>query len=651
MGLWRPQQRGRPMFPQKWIPHHEFAAAGTYPVTLTATNVYGCSTTFTENITVTPNALGGDIAFSQPPPICEGDSIVLTAPAGGIDYEWSTTQTADQITVFTAGIYDVTLTDAQGCTYSPDEAPVDIYSNPNGIINAVEYNEYGQPVAFFDNNYETCEGEDVYLIINGSFDYGYQWSGGNGSNSEISFTEERDDLLTVGIHNFTVTVTDNTTGCTSEEGPFTITVHPKPDVQIASMPSGFLCENIPADLNVVSPAASLTYRWNTGEMGASITVVAGGTYFAQATNQFGCKSRSNEIILNNAPDIDKIPTGCHTRCSPDTMCLPDLSEVASFQWLQNGLPMPAPNGTMAEPIFDQGGEYYVIMTDIYGCKSKSDVLTLDLLPGFGDVLGKVYFDVNNNGIIDAPDTLVSGVDIFINNGTANIDTVTSEIDGYIFPNILSTNYTVGLDTTNLPAGWYAYFTTGQIEMSGCDVEEPFDWLLAFQCTPETTTENFGACQGGGIMYDGQFVPSGMVDTFAFSSLSGCDSFVVVSVEAVAPDTLQEQFDICMGQTINYDGVDLAPGDQQVFNLSAINGCDSVVYVSVIGIAPDTSQAQFDICMGQTVKYEGVDLAPGEKEVFTLSSINGCDSVVFVSVNGIAPDTLQEQFDICLGKTG
>ncbi len=190
--------------------YHEFGAAGIYTVTLTATNIYGCTDVYTDNITVTPNTLGGSIAFSQPSPICEGDNITLTAPTGGITYEWSTNTPTIQITVGTAGIYDVTLTDADGCTYSPAEALVDIYGDPNGIIKGVEYNEFGQPVAFFENNYETCEGEDVYLIIQGSLDYSYVWSDGN-SGEEISFTEDRDNLLSVGIHNYSVTVTDNTT--------------------------------------------------------------------------------------------------------------------------------------------------------------------------------------------------------------------------------------------------------------------------------------------------------------------------------------------------------------------------------------------------------------------------------------------------------
>ncbi|MEO1259142.1 MAG: PKD domain-containing protein [Bacteroidota bacterium] len=630
--------------------YHEFATAGIYTVTLTATNVYGCATTFTENIAISPNTLGGNIAFSQPSPICEGDNITLTAPAGGISYLWSNNDPTNQITVGTANVYEVTLTDAEGCTYAPPGAQVDIFGEPNGIIKAVEYNEFNQPVAFYENNHTVCEGEDVYLVIQGSLDYSYQWSGGNGGGAEISFTEDRDNLLDVGVHNFAVTVTDNTTGCTSEEGPFTVTVNPKPDVQISSLPTGFLCANTPATLSVVSPNGSLDYTWNTGEMGTSIFVIAGGTYFAQATNQFGCKSRSNEIELNNAPDIDKIPTGCHTRCNPDTLCLPNMPLVASYQWFYNGAPMAAPNGTVAEPIFDQSGEYYVQMVDIYGCESISETLTLDLYPGFGDVLGDVYFDVNENGIIDGPDTLVSGIDIFINNGTINIDTVTSDLGGYAFLDILSTDYTVVLDTANLPAGWSAYYVDGNVQLVGCDVEEEFDWLLTNQCVPETVNETYQDCPGGGVTYNGTFIPTGQTDTFTVTSLTGCDTILIINVDPFTTVVSQEELGACTGTTVTYEGADLSPGDMQDFTLTDQNGCDSIVQVTVEEWLNYTMPLPLTACEGSSTVYNGQTLFPGDQQDFLFVTVNGCDSLMQVTVNAAPVDTVPVPLQVCEGET-
>ncbi|MEZ4958502.1 MAG: PKD domain-containing protein [Saprospiraceae bacterium] len=625
---------------------HEFDAPGPYTVTLTALSVEGCTNSFSDVMTVTPNTLGGMIGYSQPSPICEGDQITLTAPPGGIAWDWASGEATVGITVFESGSYDVTITSAEGCTYSPPAAPVDVFGEPNGIIKAVEYNEFGQPVAFFENNYTVCEGEDVNLIVQGTLNYSYVWSNGE-PGGNISFTAIKGNLLAVGTHNFTVTVTDNTSGCTSEEGPFTVTVNPVPSVQIASSPAGFLCENNSAVLNVVGPNPLLTYGWNTGEIGNSITVIAGGTYFVQAVNQFGCKGRSNEITIFNAPDIDLVPTGCHARCNPDTMCLPNVPAIASYQWFLNGSPISAPNGTLTNPIFTQSGEYSVEMTDIYGCTSMSGVLSLDLFPGFGDILGNVYFDVNGNGIIDGPDTLVSGINIFLNDGSVNLDTVTSNTGGsYIFVDILSSNYTVVLDTANLPTGWQAVFVNSLIDLVGCDVEEQFDWLLTVACVSTIETVEMEACIGDGVIFDGVFVPAGSSQDFVYTNAEGCDSTITLTVNPLPTATSAVDFDACPGDGIVFDGTFVPAGSVQDFFYPNANGCDSVVTVTVNPFPNFTTPLELQACAGTTVIYEGVTLSPGDQQDFVLTDQNGCDSIVQVSVAELPVNAEPLQLSTC-----
>ncbi|MBI5915091.1 MAG: PKD domain-containing protein [Bacteroidetes bacterium] len=629
--------------------HHEFDLPGSYAVQLTALSIEGCTNVFTDNMTITPNTLAGDITTAPPSPLCEGESTTLTSPPDGISWIWSNNSPINNITISESGVYSVTLTDATGCTYAPPPAVVEVFGEPNGIIKAVEYNEFGQPVAFFENNHNVCEGDDVTLLVQGSLTNSYTWSNGETSD-EIEFTEDKGNLLPVGTHNFTVTVTDNATGCTSTEGPFTVTVNPVPTVTIASVPSGFICENTSATLNVVGPDPMLTYNWNTGESGTSITVIAGGTYFAQAINQFGCSGQSNEIEIQNAPDIDLIPQGCHSRCQPDTMCLPNVPNVASFQWYWNGGPMSAPNGTLAEPVFNQSGEYYVVMTDVFGCTSTSDVLTLDLFPGFGDILGDVYFDVNQNGIIDAPDTLVGGINIFLNDGSSNLDTVTSNAGtGYIFVDILSTNYTLLLDTLNLPPGWQAVLVSTNLDLTGCDVEEQFDWLLFLNCVPSTSAVQLSACPGSSANYNGTPVPTGTSQDFTLTNYLGCDSVVTVTVTPLATSTGSETLDACPGTSATYNGTQVATGSSQNFTLTNWLGCDSVVTVTVNPLPAPTSSVALMACPGGFAIYNGQQLATGSTTDFLFPSSQNCDSVVTVTVAPLPTSASSVTLTACPGS--
>ncbi|MBK9335770.1 MAG: HYR domain-containing protein [Lewinellaceae bacterium] len=67
--------------------------------------------------------------------ICPGGGTLLTASGGG-DYMWSTTETNASLTVHTAGIYTVTVTNAAGCTSTAQvtvgEAPINQFSVSGG---------------------------------------------------------------------------------------------------------------------------------------------------------------------------------------------------------------------------------------------------------------------------------------------------------------------------------------------------------------------------------------------------------------------------------------------------------------------------------------------------------------------------------------
>ncbi len=119
-------------------------SSNTYIVTGTDTN--NCVNYDTVNVVVNSNptaSLGADIIQANPP-------ANLNAGAGFSSYLWSTTETTQIISVNTNGIYDVTITDANGCSDSDTiqvfftagtndlnifVANVNIYPNPsNGVF-------------------------------------------------------------------------------------------------------------------------------------------------------------------------------------------------------------------------------------------------------------------------------------------------------------------------------------------------------------------------------------------------------------------------------------------------------------------------------------------------------------------------------------
>jgi PKD repeat protein len=222
--------------------YHNYSPAGNYPVTVTATNGYTASVT--QPVSITANPFSGIIS---PPTstICECSSLTLSAPLGpGAMYVWNDGTNQPTLPVTEEGIYDVTLTNGNGCSYSPPAKTVDVNPAPIGTIKFLEVNDLGQVVGVQYPEASVCAGDDVTLQIQDNGNYTFSWSGGNGSDGVLVFSEDRNNLLSVGTHTFTVTVTNPSTGCTVVLAPFTVTVNPVPN-NFACPQTTFAPERLP----------------------------------------------------------------------------------------------------------------------------------------------------------------------------------------------------------------------------------------------------------------------------------------------------------------------------------------------------------------------------------------------------------------------
>lgn len=636
-------------------PFHIFEEAGDYDVTLTLTNVAGCSSSLTQTIVVGGNAVTGNITSNIPSPICANETIELTAPSGGVSWDWnignSGTITTETVTIAGSGLYEVTVTDAGGCTYVPPAFSVEILEVPASTVQVVEYDDFGQPINFFENNYELCEGEDVTLEVTAFGNYTYQWS--TGDTTQILYYDiSHDTLLVTGSYTYDVTITDAVSGCTSVAGPMNIEVHAFPtNVTISSDLTLPVCEFTVVTLTVDNPDPDVEYFWNTGEAGTSIEVLLAGEYFVRAVNSQGCIGESNVIELEPAPDIYKIPSGCLTRCTPDTICWPNLPNVVAFQWYFNGNPIGNPLENGDELIVTESGEYHVEMTDIGGCVSASDPLTLDLFEGFGEVDGIVYFDENENGIVDAGDTLVNGTNfILLENGVIISNTNSDENGVFNFNNVDPNNYTIELDTTSLELGQGYLIQQIDTLVEGCDKVTEVVWLLIPVCIPKTAEENYMVCPDETLSYAGSEIAPGTTQEFVFSTIEDCDSTVTVNVTAYPTDSLSMVLQTCEGTTIDYNGMSLSPDTQTDFQLMNQNGCDSIMTIIVEALQRDSSTLNLATCEGATIDFNGTPLAADTQTDFQFVNQNGCDSMVTVIVSPLANSSSMVELTACEGTT-
>jgi gliding motility-associated-like protein len=307
---------------------------GTYTVTVTDAN--GCTNTASQTITVFNNPLP---AITGVTAICQGANANLQAAPAGMNYLWSNGSTASTIQPSAAGIYTVTVTDANGCSGTASQN-VTVNSNPTPAITG--------PASVCTGNSGTLDAGAGYSS--------YLWSNG-ATTSSISVNS---------TGNYSVTVTD-ATGCQGNTTTlFTVLPFTQP---VISGPTGF-CTGNNATLTLNTSYGS--YQWSDGTNNATTTITTGGNYTVTVTAANGCTGTTNYNITQWANPIPVI-TGTTAVCNGNAANIQASPAGLNYQW-STGATTPGIQPSIA-------GTYAVTVTDPNGCTgTTSQQITINQNP-------------------------------------------------------------------------------------------------------------------------------------------------------------------------------------------------------------------------------------------------------------------------------
>ncbi|POS01828.1 gliding motility-associated-like protein [Flavobacterium croceum DSM 17960] len=336
--------------------------AGNYTVQITDVQTSCVSQPVTAVVTVNPLP----VVTVNSPTICQGQSATVTATPS------DTTQTYSYIWTVPTGATDPGNVASFSTSFAGTYSVVATNTTTNCVGTSASGTVTVNPTPTVSVSSSTiCAGASTTVTATPSDTtqtYTYVWTvptGVTNPGSVASFT------TTVG-GNYSVTITNTSTGCTSALATGTVTVNALPTVQVV-IPEVCLGTSSTVTANVSPAAGTYTYVWtvpagvtNPGNVSSFTTNVA-GTYSVIVTNSStGCTSTSASAspVYNDLPDYTIFGS-----CEGSTYVLKLIdtnftSSSATYLWYSTTNPNLGTTSTLTVTAV---GEYFCKVTNVDGC--------------------------------------------------------------------------------------------------------------------------------------------------------------------------------------------------------------------------------------------------------------------------------------------
>ncbi|MBO4655676.1 MAG: T9SS type A sorting domain-containing protein [Bacteroidales bacterium] len=304
--------------------------------------------------------------------------------------------------------------------------------------------------------------------------------------------------------------------------------------------------------------------------------------------------------------------------------------------------------------YTQSGTYDQIYTNMFGCDS---IITLHLTihPAYHQdliVSALEEYTLNHETYYESGDyiqqyTTVNGCDSSINLHL----TIYQSQDAVIQDEVCAgTPYTLnGFDTIFTEAGEYT-LTHHDTDIHGYDSITTL--LLTVNPVFNTVIEQ-SICHNDSYDFFGQTISESGTYTNNLQSTAGCDSIITLQL-TVFPEQIDTIIaHTCYGVSYHDEEFDIYHPTESGYYFHYdydMHDCDSITVLHLLVNQPAETTLNATLCIGETYTENGFEVTATEPGEFTfvqnLSTINGCDSTVFLYLTVNLPDTIDTVVNVC-----
>jgi gliding motility-associated-like protein len=168
------------------------------------------------------------------------------------------------------------------------------------------------------------------------------------------------------------------------------------------------------------------------------------------------------------------------------------------------------------------------------------------------------------------------------------------------------------------------------------------------CEPSTNNINLSICSGETAFLEGADQTEAGTYTEVYVTPQGCDSTVITELSILEPSSSNNEYTICTGSSILVGTSSYESEGVYIDTLVNANGCDSIVTSTLFLLPAITASDETTICMGSSFNFNGTVISTEGVYIETLSTAEGCDSTVYLSVFVTEPPIGYDAQTICIG---
>ena len=158
------------------------------------------------------------------------------------------------------------------------------------------------------------------------------------------------------------------------------------------------------------------------------------------------------------------------------------------------------------------------------------------------------------------------------------------------------------------------------------------------------------CAGESILLDGILQTQSGVYIDSLTSINGCDSIMTTTLTVHPTYELMTTASICAGDSILLSNTYQTVGGIYHDTLSTTNGCDSIITTELIILPVSSTAITASICAGETYFAGGMNQSVSGIYIDSLMALNGCDSIVATTLTVLPISSTAVSIELCEGET-